>query len=256
MMDSLNSDQLLHLACAGDPVLLAQQAGINPDPWQEAVLQSGADRMLVVASRQIGKTTSAALLALHQCLYIPGSLVLLVSPSQRQSAELFRSHCMAYYHSLTDVVPLVSQTQLSCEFANGSRIVALPADETTVRGFSRVALLIVDEASRTPDSLFKSVTPMLAVSKGRIIAITTPFIKRGWFYEALQSEDQGWEKHIATVDCCPRISKEFLDNERKSLGDVFFAQEYLCSWTDSVNSVFPYDVLQRALKDDLEPLFA
>jgi hypothetical protein len=255
-MDKVNSSELMHLACAGDPVLLAESAGITPDPWQEAVLRSDSQRILVVASRQSGKTTCSALLALHQCLYTPGSLVLLVSPSQRQSAELFRSHCMAYYHSLTDVVPLVSQTQLSCEFANGSRIVALPADEATVRGFSKVALIIVDEASRTPDSLFKSVTPMLAVSQGRVIAITTPFIKMGWFFEALQSEDQGWEKHQATALDCPRISKEFLENERKSLGDVFFAQEYMCSWTDSVNSVFPYDILQRALKDDLEPLFA
>ena len=71
------------------------------------------------------------------------------------------------------------QTQL--KLANGSRILCLPGKEETVRCFSP-SLLIIDEASRVPDDLYRSVRPMLAVSKGRLIALSTYFGQRGWFF--------------------------------------------------------------------------
>jgi hypothetical protein len=78
------------LAAALDPVVLARQAGIDPDPWQREVLRSTAPRVLLNCSRQSGKSTISALLAVHTALYTPAALVLMLSPSLRQSAELFR----------------------------------------------------------------------------------------------------------------------------------------------------------------------
>src|SRR4051794_3777886 len=73
------------------PVYFAREKlGFHPDPWQETVLQWEGKRMLLNCCRQSGKSTITAILALHRALYKPKSLVLLVSPSQRQSSELFR----------------------------------------------------------------------------------------------------------------------------------------------------------------------
>src|SRR5829696_1961319 len=87
------------LALALDPALLADQAGFTPDSWQAQVLRRAAPRLLLNCSRQSGKSTVSAVLAVHTALYEPGALVLLLSPSQRQSAELFKK-CLAIYRAL------------------------------------------------------------------------------------------------------------------------------------------------------------
>src|SRR5581483_3403311 len=132
-------------------------------------------------SRQAGKSSVTAVLAVHVAVYQPGSLVLMLSPAQRQSAELFRK-AIDVYRALGRPVPASSETVLRLELENGSRIVALPGKESTIRGFSGVKLLAIDEAARVPDELYLAVRPMLAVSGGRIIALSTPFGKRGWWH--------------------------------------------------------------------------
>src|SRR5262249_59764949 len=79
------------LRVALDPVQLARQVGVEPDPWQAAALRSTAPRAIWNVTRQGGKSSVAALLAIHTALYVPGSLTLLVSASLRQSGELFRT---------------------------------------------------------------------------------------------------------------------------------------------------------------------
>src|SRR5690242_8686250 len=66
---------------AQDPVRILTDAGFQPDPWQEGVLRSGSQRMLLLASRQAGKSSVAAALALKTALLRPRSPVLLLSPS-------------------------------------------------------------------------------------------------------------------------------------------------------------------------------
>ena len=172
-MGSLAAD----LALALDPVRLAQAAGITPDPWQRAVLSSHAPRILLNVTRQGGKSTISSLLAVHTAVYVPESLILLVSPSLRQSAELFRK-CLTTYRGLQRPVPASAETQLKLELENGSRIVSLPGQESTLRGYSSVTLLCIDEAARVEDPLYYSLRPMLAVSGGRVICMSTPWGRR------------------------------------------------------------------------------
>src|SRR6516165_8009298 len=84
------------LACALDPARLMAACGMPPDPWQRDLLRSSASRMLLLASRQSGKSAVCACLALHRAVYQPGSLILLLSPSLRQSQELFKKVQDAY----------------------------------------------------------------------------------------------------------------------------------------------------------------
>ena len=77
----------------------------------------------------------------------------------------------------------MARTNRRLEFANGSRVLSLPGTERTVRGFSEVSLLVIDEAARVDDGLYYAVRPMLAVSGGRLVALSTPYGKRGWFHD-------------------------------------------------------------------------
>jgi len=219
-------------------------SGTSPDPWQAELLRSDSRRMLLLCSRQAGKSTTAAALALRVAFLEPNSPILILSPTDRQSGELFQK-IVTSYRALGRPIPAVKESMRELRLANGSRIVALPGNEKTVRCYSGVALLIIDEAARVPDSLYRAVRPMLAVSQGRLIALSTPYGKRGWFPEAWHSAEL-WERVRVTADECPRIPAEFLAEERQALGERSFAQEYHCNFAEAVGAVFAADDIARA----------
>lgn len=166
------------LRFALDPVAFAEAVGIEPDPWQARLLRSKAKRVLLNCSRQSGKTSTTAILSLHTALYEPGSMILVLGPAERQAKEFFK-RVSDFYRTLGHKVPADSDRKLGMELSNGSRIEALPGAEKTIRGFSGVDLLVLDEAARVDDGLYYAVRPMLAVSGGRLAMLSTPFGKRG-----------------------------------------------------------------------------
>lgn len=242
------------LALALDRVEFARAVGIDsPDRWQKDLLRSESGRVLLNCCRQSGKSTTSAVLALHRALYFPGSLILCSAPALRQSQELF-GKISAGYRELGRPVSPQGERKLSLELENGSRIITLPGTEKTVRGFSGAALLLVDEASRVDDGLYYAVRPMLAISGGSLVMLSTPFGKRGVFFEEWTS-GVGWERYEVPATDCPRISPAFLEEERASLPTRVYRQEYGCSFEETEDSVFTYEEIEGAMSDDVEPLF-
>lgn len=237
-----------------NPVAFAQEVlDIKPDPWQADVMMSPSKRILLNCSRQSGKSTSSAIMALWTGIYKPGSLTLLISPSLRQSSELFKK-VQGFYKMIPDRPRLPEDNKLSMTMENGSRIISLPSSEANIRGFSAVTLVIIDEASRVDDSLYRAVRPMLATSGGKILLMSTPWGKRGHFFEEWTGPNV-WERVEITAGKCPRIDPAFLEEERKSLGEWWFQQEYGCKFSETSDSVFSYDVIMGAMADDIEPLY-
>ena len=220
-----------------DPSRILTAQGLTPDPWQRDLLRSHSPHLLLNCSRQSGKSTTVAALALHQILFRPGALVLLVAPSERQSGELFRK-VLAGYHALGRPLPAVKTNRHELELSTGSRVVALPGREGTIRSFSGVRLLILDEAARVPDVLYRSVRPMLAVSRGRLVALSTPFGKSGWFYDEWSGAGP-WQRVHVPWTSCPRITPEFIADETRALGQAWVDQEYNCLFTALEGLVFP-----------------
>jgi len=96
---------------------------------------------------------------------------------------------------------------------------------------------------------------MLSVSGGRLILMSTPFGKRGHFFEAWTNGGPAWERYEVPASECPRIPAAFLAEERAALPDRWFRQEYECSFEETTDQVFGYEVVARAFQNDLEPLF-
>jgi hypothetical protein len=238
------------LALALDRGEFARSAAFEPDGWQADALLSEAPRQLYNAGRQSGKSTVAAILAVHTALYEPGSLALLLSPTLRQSQELFKK-CLGFYREAGRPVAPESETALTLTLENGSRIVSLPGKEGTVRGYSGVRLLVIDEAARVPDDLYASVRPMLAVSAGRLVALSTPFSARGWWAEAWRSWE-AWERYEVPATDVPRISPEFLEEERRTLGEWWFEQEYMCAFLDGETQAFGREDIERTFDEEVE----
>jgi hypothetical protein len=241
------------LRVALDPVAFAvEYINFTPDPWQAKILRGSDKRIILNCCRQAGKSTVAAILSLHRVLFYPLSLILLVSPSLRQSAELFRK--VTDFYRLLPIKPkLVEDNKLSMQLDNGSRIVSLPGEEANIRGYSNVTLVVEDEASRVSDDLYRAVRPMLAVSRGQLIMMSTPFGKRGHFYEEWASKTQ-WKRVLIPATNCSRITSEFLEQERKSLGHWWFAQEYQCEFVEAEDQFFSYDEIMEALDENIKPL--
>jgi hypothetical protein len=237
-----------------DAVSLAHSLGLDPlDVWQEQILRDDAERVLLLCSRQAGKSTIASVLVLHNALYNPGSLSLIIAPSERQAKETFLK-CARAYHALGYVDHPESDRKLGLELANGSRIEAPPGSERTIRGYSAVSLVVCDEGSRIEDSLYEAMRPMLAVSGGRLIMASTPFAKAGVFYQAWTSTNP-WKRYRVTAYECPRIPPAFLEEERRSLGERAFRREYLCSFEDNEARVFASEDIERAKDKTIEPMF-
>jgi hypothetical protein len=241
------------LRLALDRVSFAEKLGIVPDGWQLDLLGSSSGRVLLNCCRQSGKSTMSAVVALHRAIYHPGSLILCLAPALRQSQELF-GKIVGFYRELGRPLAPQGERKLSLELENGSRIVTLPGTEKTIRGFSGVDLLIVDEAFRVADELYYATRPTLAVSGGRLIMMSTPWGCRGVFHQEWV-EGIGWERYEIPASECPRISEAFLEEERKTLGPWWFAQEYECRFMDTVDQVFATEVIHKAITDEVAPLF-
>lgn len=232
---------------------LFTQAVGEPDPWQRRVLASTADRLLLNAARQTGKSSVAAALGLSAALS-PASLVLVLSPGERQSKLLFKK-IVHLYRRLGETIPAEVENRLSLELSNSSEIHALPGSEATVRGFSAVDVLLVDEASRVADELFHAVTPMLAVSGGQLVAMSTPWGRRGWWFEAWERGGGDWERVEVPAATCDRIPPAFLAEQRRTLPPLAFASEYECRFVENEDSFFRESDVAAAFVAG-RPLFA
>jgi hypothetical protein len=219
------------------PIRIMRNLGLEPDPWQAEVLTGCDRRLLLNCSRQAGKSTVVAVLALVEAMFVPGTLVLLLSRSLRQSAELFRR--VAEFHSKLHAPLLVRRTAHELELDNRSRIISLPCEPDTVRGYASVSILVIDEASRVPDELYRAVRPMLAVSGGRLICLSTPHGQRGFFYEVWAAGGEDWKRIEVPAGQVPRITAAHLEEERQALSTPYFRQEYECSFEALEGLVYP-----------------
>ncbi|HKA83085.1 MAG TPA: terminase family protein [Acidimicrobiales bacterium] len=234
-----------------DPLAFAARCGYpHLDPWQADLLTSRRHQVILNCSRQSGKSTTSALLALHEALHRPSAPVLLLAPSLRQSRELFLKVKEA---ARTATIGIADESAERVILEGGGRVVCLPGHEATIRGFSGVGLLVVDEASRVSDDLYYAVRPMLAVSGGRIVLLSTPFGRRGFFFKEWD-EGQGWHRVAITAEQCPRIPAEWLKEERAAIGEWWYRQEYGCAFVDTLDQVFRYEDVAAAYDDDVEPL--
>jgi Terminase large subunit, T4likevirus-type, N-terminal len=226
------------------PVDFAMSVGIDPDEWQIAVLASDHPRKILCCGRQTGKSTVAAILAIHKALTEPGSTVLVVAPGERQAKLLF-SKALSLYRQAGYPLPAHSERRTGLEISNGSVIEALPAVERTTRGYS-VDLLIVDEAAGVPDMDYHGILPALIATQGEQVLLSTPRGKRGFFHELWHSADD-WMRVMVRSDEVSRIGVQDLDVFRHTMPEQFFRQEFYCEWLDTEGSLFSYDDIEAAL---------
>jgi hypothetical protein len=234
------------LAIALDPAIILERQGLTPDTWQREFLMCQDRSIMLLCCRGAGKSRVVSAKAIHECLFHntmdPGSKpgkVLIIAKAERQALEVLR-YVKEGFRALGWPVPPIKENEHEIELENGARVLALPGKEQTIRVFHGVTLLVKDEASRIPDELNRAVTPMLSISKGQEVDLSTPFGQRGWFYRRwIDQTDTKRRKFCVTWQQCPRHTPEFIAKERAEHGDSWVAQEYLCKFTSIEGLVYP-----------------
>jgi hypothetical protein len=229
--------------------------GFHADEKQAEVLRSTARRGVLNCCRQWGKSTVMAAKALHRAFVKPGCLVLVASPSKRQSAEWMRkARGMAARMGIRPRGD--GDNAVSLLLPNGSRLVGLPRMEDTVRGFSAVSLLLIDEASRVSDEMYDALRPMLGTTDGDLWLMSTPRGKSGFFYEAWEYGGPEWVRVSGPATESPQIGRRFLEEERASKTADKFRQEYMCCFVGRGAGLFDRELVEGILDDDVEPIFS
>lgn len=288
---------------------LFENQGLEADPWQRDVLEDKAQHIGIMASRQAGKSTVVGTKVMHHAktfqhptLLRRSAMVIIGSPTQRQSAELLAkaveahelnrmaqgdelrlTHWQAdvgtpigeseigpYLKELTDSeapidVELERQSRLEVRLVNGARIVAVPGRSgATVRGYSAPTLVVIDEAAFIQIEFFQSILPMMAVSRGQFILLSTPYSKFGPFFEIMtktedwdysrpaSEQDHAWRKYVVPWTMVPRISPAFIESERSQWGNDYVTREYECQFQDAVAAVFRAEDVQAMEKGGTE----
>src|SRR5260370_27504510 len=138
---------LRELAYRVDPALWVREIlGVEPTKWQEDFLRAprGAS-VLALTARQCGKASRAAWAMAHAALFSPGSLSVVACPAQRQSAEAVRRVREAVIKAGGK---LEADNVYGLELTNGSRVLALPGSDDSIRGMTVDAWIVADEAAR------------------------------------------------------------------------------------------------------------
>jgi hypothetical protein len=232
--------------------------GFVPNAVQEDVLTGSTRRLLLACARQWGKSTvAAALIALRVMAAGPRGVVVCVSPTLRQTRELLLKTMENLRRAgVLERAALSGSGRMELQVMSGARVVALPADEETLRGVSAPAMVVIDEAAMVDDAVYKALRPMLSSNDGDLVLLSTPKGQRGFFWREWQEGGAGWRRVLARATECARYKPEVLEEERRVLGEVWFRQEYLCEFTVSEDAAFREEWLERAQArgEDWEPV--
>ncbi|QDT66369.1 terminase large subunit domain-containing protein [Calycomorphotria hydatis] len=228
----------------------------------------GFDIALMLVGRRSGKSRVAAAIAAyeavlggHETKLSPGETgyVAVISPTKSQS-RIVKNYIRSVFDGPILSSEIVKETSEGFELRNGNVIEILAGDFRTVRGRTLVAA-VVDEAAffgveeesklKSDTELIRALSPGLATVGGKLIAISSPYARRGWTFQAYNSHFGNNSSSTLVVNCPSRtlnptlpqsVVDEALANDRSSA-----LAEYLGQFRDDVADYLPRPVIEAAV---------
>lgn len=255
MMDRTGEENsCVSIAEMSDPLRFAKsKLNFHPEPQQLPVFDPAIKRGILCCNRQWGKSTTLAALAVHRAWSLAPALILVVAPVVRQAYELILK-IKGFLRELGVRTRQDGFNGVSLLLPNGSRIIAVPSDPDTIRGYSRVSMILIDEAARVSDDTFNAVTPAMARSNGVVWLMSTPKGRTGFFHALWSNGDPRWTRIHSTVADCSRISPEFLESERAAKPAADFEEDYFCVFQDTHDQFFDSDDIADAFSNEVDAL--
>lgn len=231
---------------------ISKKLEIELDDWQKKYIKAEGNTA-VRAGRQSGKSFAQAIKTAIFALLQPKKeniqTILITGGVERQAYELY----MKTRTIIEQIAPHMIKgrpTMQKIELTNKIRILSLPAgrDGSGLRNYALIKL-VVDEAAYVHDDVYLAIEPMLATTNGTMDLLSTPRGNIGVFWDAFQ-EGSGFETFWTTSEECPRISKEFLNMQKRKLTKMQYAQEYLAEFSSSLSVYFEWKTIEKNLSKE------
>lgn len=227
------------------------------DDWQKEVLATKGN-ICLRSGRQVGKSTVISIKAAEYARTHPNSTILVVASVERQAYLLFEKILNYLHDNHKNCIRMgkYRPTKHKINLKNKSVIWCLPTglSGSGIRGYT-INLLIADEAAFIPEEVWTAVSPMLTMTGGDIWLLSTPAGKEGHFYRCF--EDDAYSKfHIRTEDILKypnrsEIQKESLkhklEEDKKWMTKLQYAQEYYGEFVDELRQFFPTELIKSCL---------
>ncbi len=235
-------------------------------PYQRAFVDDAARFKLWLASRQVGKSMAMAAEAVGACAAHPGDLWVVLSAGERQALEFMeKARQWAAACELEEAEMLEDRAHRGAlikaaeiRWQNGSRMIALPANASTARGYA--ANLILDEFAfhDDPDAIWRGIYPSIANPlKGEFkLRIASTANGRSNRFHDLWAKPNGYAKHRTTIHDAVagglaakagKSGEEFIAELKAGLDDPEgWAQEFECEFIDTSNVLLPYELIAGA----------
>lgn len=226
-----------------------ERLGFDADTVQSLVMNGRIHRGLLNCTRYWGKSTIGAIMALHRAYTREGTLTIAATPSGGHTTAFMRT-VRRFARTLGLKSWSDGGSETSVALPNESRIVGLPGSETHVRRFSTASLMVIDDAARVSDEMYRAVRPFVAIGRGDLLMMSTPFGRRGFFYEEW-ARGGTWSRFKAPAAQCSRIAAGLIEEEKAVMGELWVRQEYMCEFVNLGGSAFDQVVLERAFSEDV-----
>lgn len=194
--------------------------GFPAHPWQQEYLAT-TTAILLLKGRQVGASLAGAAKGIHRCVYYDNSLVVVISPTQKQSQELTKRAKLGL--ARLDI-PLVQDSAAALSLRNGSRLLSLSGSAKSARGYS-ADLLIVDEAAYVEEATWLAARALVATG-GQIVIQSTGALPFGAFFELCTANDPDYTTITVRSDQVSTISPEFLAQQRRILSPAQYSLEF------------------------------
>jgi len=206
------------------------------DKWQQDVLDTEGN-MVLRSGRQVGKSYIIAQKAAQYALENPNRLIMVIAFTEKQANLLFSKILNNIVRQDKSKISKPKPTKHVIKLKNGSEIYCYAAGDTGygIMGYT-IDLLIADEAAWIKEEVWNSITPALAVTKGTMWLLSTPYISEGYYYECFN--DPSFTSFHQSSEDCPRISEEFLEEKRRRFTAQQYSQMYLGEFVDDFRRVF------------------
>ena len=218
--------------------------GFKPYEFQQEILDTviNGDNMYttLVCGRQIGKTLLLINTLLYYSINKPKSTVMWISPYYSMGVKVMTQILDAI--GTSGLVVEANKSEKIISLINGSRIWFRSAEKPeTIRGLS-VHYCFIDEAQDcSDDTVNKAILPTLTAVGKKVLIAGTPK-SRNWFYRYFQrgltGEDKNYKSFTAPSSISPYVSLDFIEEQRQTLPQNIFRQEFLAEFQESDGVVF------------------
>jgi hypothetical protein len=215
---------------------------------------------IILKARQLGITTLVAAYVAWFVLFHRGKAVLILATKLEKSADVVKK-CKTIYKYLPDFLKISKETtdnKTSLELDNGSYVKA-EANTTDAGRMASLSLLIVDEAAHVNglDNLWAAIYPTLSTG-GNCILLSTPCGVGNFYHKTYIDAEIGVNDFHSTKllwDVHPERDLAWFEKETKNMSERDIAQELLCNFNMSGETVFAPEDIEKIRNEVKDPIY-